>query len=256
MQKGSCMRLIFLNGWSASASLLGELPDLLSERYELIVVDHIYQYSPEEIRTKIEALLNEDTVLLAWSLGGMLALQALIEDSSLSAKLRAVIVLQTTPCFMKKADWSAGVAEEAFIDLEAEVEKQNGKKLVRLFTQLLLAGSVDPSAERKRISTHYTPSDLPSWPVLEKGLLYLRELDLRHSLEQLQLPVYGLFGANDALIKPEVMPFLGKHCVSFKGEMIPQMGHFPFGQFVGIIAHKILTFLESVPKKSDSHEYH
>jgi len=250
------MRLIFLNGWSASASLLGELPNLLSEKYELIVVDHIYQYSPEEIRRKIEALLNDETVLLGWSLGGMLALQALIEDSSLSAKLRAVIVLQATPCFMKKADWTSGVAEDAFIDLEAEVETQNGKKLVRLFTQLMLAGSVDPSAERKRINGRYTAGNLPAWPVLKKGLLYLRELDLRHSLEQLQLPVYGLYGANDALIRPEVMSFLEKHCASFKGQIIPQMGHFPFGQFAGTIAHKIMTFLESVPKKSDSHECH
>ena len=250
------MRLIFLNGWSASASLLGELPDLLSDKYELIVVDHIYQYSPEEIRTKIDALLSDDTVLLGWSLGGILALQALIEDSSLSAKLRAVIVLQATPCFMKKADWTSGVAEEAFIDLETEVEKQNGKKLVRLFTQLMLAGSVDPSAERKGISTHYTPGNLPAWSVLEKGLLCLRELDLRDSLEQLQLPVYGLYGANDALIKPEAMLFLEKHCAYFKGEMIPQMGHFPFGQFAGSIAQKIMSFLESVPNKSDSHECH
>lgn len=243
------MRLIFLNGWSASAALLGELPDLLSERHELIVVDHIYEYSPEEIHTKIEALLSDETVLLGWSLGGMLAIQALIEQRSLSDKLLAVIVLQATPCFVNKADWTLGVAEEAFNDLEAVANKQNGKKLVRLFTQLMVAGSTEPSEERNRINAQYMSESLPPWPVLAKGLHYLKALDSRQLLHQIQLPVYGLYGANDALINAEVMTFLEKHCANFKVEMIPEMGHFPFGRFAETVAQKILVFLETVQLK-------
>lgn len=243
------MRLIFLNGWSASVALLGELPERLSEKHELIVLDHVYQYSPEEMRRKIEALLSDETVLLGWSLGGMLAMQMLIAQSSFSAKLRALIVLQAPPCFINKADWSYGIAESAFEELEVVLASCNGQKLSRIFTHLMVAGSTEPSEERRRIKLHYSAETLPAWPVLEQGLRYLKELDLRRALSQLQLPVYGLYGANDALIKPEGMSFLGEHCPDFHGEVIPDMGHFPYGHFTETVAKKILVYLDAIKKE-------
>jgi pimeloyl-[acyl-carrier protein] methyl ester esterase len=239
------MRLIFLNGWSASAALLGELPGRLCAKQELIVLDHLYQDSPEEISCKIEALLTEDTVLMGWSLGGLLAMQYLLAQPVEALRPLALILLQATPCFLQKADWPVGVSEEHFDALAEVTDSRNSLKLIRVFSQLMVAGSAWPKEEKNKIKAVYRPEDLPDWPALSNGLDYLKELDLREYISRLQLPVLGIYGQNDVLVKSEVIEFMARQCINFKGELFSQMGHFPFGHQVEKVAQCINEFLAS-----------
>ncbi len=242
------MRLIFLNGWAVSVEMLGDFSGYLPE-HEVIVLDHLYGLSLDEMANKINALLNEDCVIIGWSLGGMLALKLLLASHLNTQNLHALILLGVSPCFIKKANWQLGVDESAFAAIAATVEKQNANNLLRMFSRLLLAGSRTKDEDKKRLNDAFTTKALPDWESLKKGLDWLRDLDLRSSMPNLTLPFFGFYGESDALINPELRSWMEQASPFFHGAVIPGMGHFPFGGFAPEIARHIRLCMASLPKK-------
>jgi len=246
------MRLICINGWSASAALLKGFTECLSKTHEVIVLDHLYQYAWDEVRARLDSLIEKDTVLMGWSLGGMLALRYVQESLTAQHRLKALVLLQVPPCFMQKTDWPSGVSAEAFESLQGIVEERKAIKLARHFSQLMIAGSDDVSTERKIVKAQYHEENLPDWPVLSTGLNLLKTLDLRDSPATLSLPIFGLYGEKDALISPEVSGYFREHYLRFKAVSLPGMGHFPFGRHVQAVARKIDDFLLETADESYS----
>lgn len=240
------MRIICINGWSASAALLGGFEKYLRQNHEVIVLDHLYQYPPDEIRSQLDNLMKKDTVLMGWSLGGMLAVHYIQTSAVAFSSVRALILLQVTPCFMQKTGWSLGVRKEDFEVLQSLVEARKATRLVRHFSHLMLAGTDDISEESFRVKERYNVDSLPDWPILSTGLSVLKDLDLRDFLPSLSLPVLGIFGENDVLIKPEVRQYSSEHCPEFKGVSLPGMGHFPFGKHAETVAKCINDYLQTV----------
>jgi pimeloyl-[acyl-carrier protein] methyl ester esterase len=245
------MRLIFLNGWSASSQILGNLAEALSKEHDLIVINHLYQFCNDEINSKIDEVMTEDSVLIGWSLGGLLAMQYLIQMKSAQIRPKGLILLQSTPCFIQKNDWPHAVNEVDFSNLEALVGSHSARQFIRHFSQLMVAGSDFPQRERSMLNAVFTEKLLPSRDVLLKGLSYLRQLDLREALSSIELPVYAIFGLKDALISVEVKIFMEKSFAYFRADVVPGMGHFPFGEKLEGLLDGMMLFLNSLSSDVD-----
>jgi pimeloyl-[acyl-carrier protein] methyl ester esterase len=247
------MRLIFLNGWSASSGLLGKMVDALSKDHELIVINHLYQFSNEDINSRIDEVMTEDSVLIGWSLGGMLAMQYL-QQKSARIKPVAMILLQSTPCFIQKNEWPFAVSEQDFRKLEIIVSQHHPRQFVRHFIQLMVSGSAAPEEDRSMIRSTFTDAFLPTRDVLLKGLSYLRDLDLRESLSEIDVPVYAIFGEQDVLISVEVESCLETHLKQFTSTIIAGMGHFPYGHKLDEVLQGMTDFLCSITTKMGEQE--
>jgi len=217
----------------------------------LTSLDDLYQCELGDIVIKLDELMTADTVLLGWSLGGMLALYyASLRSGKHQAK--ALILLNASACFLERPDYTEGVKRLEFEDLKQVVQAQDSKALVRLFTHLLVDGSQTHKEDRRLLKHVFNTQFLPSWKTLVKGLDYLEELDLRTILNSIQQPVLCVLGENDALISASSVSDLSQKSKHFTVNIISGMGHFPFGMFAEKVTSSIVAYASSLNEKSQS----
>lgn len=245
------MRLVFLNGWAASSTMLDSFKSQLPASYELIILDDLYQFELADIVSKLDELMTANTVLVGWSLGGMLALYyASLRAGKHQAK--ALILLNASACFLARPDYTKGVKRIEFEGLKDVVQAQDGKALVRLFTHLLVDGNQTHKEDRRLLKQVFNVQVLPSWKTLVKGLDYLEVLDLRTILNSIQQPVLCVLGENDVLINASSVSDMSQKNTHFTVNTIPGMGHFPFGMFAEKVSSSIVAYVSSLNEKSQS----
>lgn len=240
------MRLLFLNGWSASENILVKLKASIPETHELLVLDHLYGLELPEIVEKIDRCVCPNTILIGWSLGGMLALyyaSARSQRVDVGEALAGVVLLNTPVCFLEKSNWQYGVPGDELQQLKDVVNAGNLEALRKRFSHLLVDGSISHKDDRRFLRQAYAVRMFPEEQVLLKGLVYLEGLDLRDQLVSINCHILGLFGSNDALIRPQSLGVFTERCQRFRGVVVEGMGHLPVGMFAQAVAEHILSFI-------------
>lgn len=235
-------RLVFLNGWAASSAMIGGLKSQLPATYELTVLDNLYQFELEDIVAKIDEQMTENSLLVGWSLGGMLALYY-ASLSSAEHQAKALVLLNSSACFLERSDYEQGIKREEFDGLKNVIQEQNTTALVRLFTHLLVDGSRTNKEDRRLLRPIFNTQTLPSWAALTKGLGYLETLDLRSLLKSIQQPILCVLGEKDALVSASLGAELLEQNTEISVNIIAEMGHFPFGMFAQEVTDIILAYV-------------
>jgi len=235
------MRLVFLNGWAASSSMLADFKTQLPSTYEVYILDDLYQFELAEIVSRIDELMTPDTILMGWSLGGMLALYYASLNTS-NNKPKALVLLNSSACFLERNDFAEGVKRADFDDLKQVVQAQDTKALLRLFSHLLVEGSRSYKEDRRLLKQVFNSEALPAWEVLSKGLDYLEVCDFRSVLASIHQPTLFVLGEKDALINASPKSNLPNK-KNFKVIVISEMGHFPFGVFSEEVTGIILKYV-------------
>lgn len=238
------MRVVFLNGWGASSAMLDEFKSLLPPGYQLHVLDNLYQFELADLVSRIDDLMTSDTILMGWSLGGMLALYYASLHTK-KHKPKALVILNASACFLERDDFTEGVKNADFAELKQVATNQNSKTLLRLFSHLLVEGSLTHKEDRRYLKRVFNLETLPSWPVLLKGLDYLETLDLRDELAFIHEPTLFLLGEKDVLISasPHSKALKNK---SLEVDVVYGMGHFPFGTYAEDVVGVIVAYLSSL----------
>ncbi len=222
----------------------------LSESYELNVLDNLYQYQLDDIVSKIDELISTETILMGWSLGGMLA-QHYASLNPDNHKLKAVILLNSSACFLERDDYIQGVKQADFESLQQIVTGKNTKALLRLFGHLLVEGSCCHKEDRRFLKQVFNERTLPGWGILAKGLNYLEHLDFRLVLSSIHQPTLFILGEQDVLINASSAHSL-EHKKHIKTHVISAMGHFPFGSFAEVVANIVKDYVFSLNKNVSS----
>ena len=244
------MRLVFLNGWGASSAMLEYFKQHLPASYEFYILDEMYKLELSEIAAEIEALMTENTVLIGWSLGGMLAMHYASLNMSIY-KPKALILLNSSVCFIEKRDLPEGVKHEDFDGLKQGVKHKDAKSLLRLFSHLLVEGSLSYKEDRRLLKRVFDANTLPCWKALSKGLSYLEDLDLRKLQRPILQPTLFVLGEKDVLVRHSSNSNLVERNMNFKVNNISGMGHFPFGYFAKNVADVVVSFISSLDMTSN-----
>lgn len=168
-------------------------------------------------------LPKHQTILVGWSLGGMLALQL---AHRFPARVAKIILLSSTCCFITRDNYGAGLAPA--------IVKRLGKKLRQdcRQTQLDFYKLMFSPAEQKAASTFFAtlaPLMLKSSPeCLAPGLDYLLSTDLRAILSDITVPCHIIHGSADEICPPAAGRHLAAHLPRAVLHMLPDAGHIPF----------------------------
>lgn len=234
------MRIVFLNGWAASSRMLESFKVSLPSHYELCVLDNLHQYELTEIVTKIDTLMTSETVLMGWSLGGMLALYY----SKVGNKTPKALVLLNTPiCFLAREGFPEGVKKADFEGLKHVVTAHDAQSVVRRFSHLLVAGSTCYKEERRLLKGVFNTETLPDWSALERGLMYLEMFDFRAILKDFSHPTLCILGEHDAFIHTASYITELAEIRHAKTAIIKNMGHYPFGMFVEQVKENVIDYV-------------
>ena len=228
-------QLLLIHGWGMNKAIWSQLEKSLIDEINIISVDlpgyeqsnKIPQpYSLHNLAKELAIYLDkaEQTIVLGWSLGGLVA----IELAKLyPQKISQLILVASNPKFVQSADWKYAVEEQVFINFAIELKK-NIKKTIKRFIAIQAMGSKTAKEDIKTIAELIEQHGYANYDTLNKGLNILLSADQRSTLLSLTMPVLMIAGNRDRLMKLDGVSSLCSEHKHLSLEIISGAGHAPF----------------------------
>lgn len=191
------MRFVLINGWSGNAAMWQSFQALFSDDDQIEIIDLDQALSADGWMEEIDQHVQDNDVLMGWSLGGELAIRYAAKTSK---ALRALCLLQTNPCFVQQEDWTSAMPAALFAEFDHLVNSDDMNAVLKQFSFMMVQGSDQLRSDRKALKRDYESQEISNSEVLIQGMKLLRNLDVRSELAQLQLPVLSVLGAEDQLV--------------------------------------------------------
>ncbi|MFQ5581689.1 MAG: alpha/beta fold hydrolase [Mariprofundaceae bacterium] len=225
------MPLVFLHGWGQSVRIWQMQTEYFSPKAEVYAMNLPGHGDMPDAPADawLDALAGEmpagPSMLVGWSLGGLLAMQMALEHPE---HIAGLVLVSATPCFCSRADWPHGCADHVFAGFEQGIATQTDKTMHRFFA-LMLHGDTLTRPEHNHITQLATDrSHLPTLSGLQAGLALLSGLDLRENLQQINCPVLIMHGDRDAIIPIAAGHYLAEHIPDTSWLPFRDCGHTPF----------------------------
>jgi len=218
--------IVFLHGWGQSAQVWYQQRQAFPHAHYLNLPGH--GGAPESsdwLESLAQQLPTSPSILIAWSLGGMLAMQLAI---AYPERIKALVLVASTPHFVQTKGWPFGCSEEVLQGFESGIKRHPQKTMARFFS-MVLHGSTLNHAQSKLISEYaINQAYPPTASTLQFGLQQLAELDLRSQLPLIKQPCCVIHGENDAIIPYSAGNYLAEQLPGAKLHHLESCGHAPF----------------------------
>lgn len=198
--------ICFLHGWGFDSQILsGIATELSADRNTLLVNLPGYGKSRnktpsadiDNIADYLISVIPQNAILAGWSLGGILAIKI---AHKFRDRIKAIILLSSTPCFVKRKDWPHGIEQSLIQDMKQRLSS-NIDAVLQEFAGLVAGGDLASKQTLRELklllkSNHVEPEALLT------GLDILSHTDLRKELSGLDCSMMLLLGKRDRLIAP------------------------------------------------------
>lgn len=209
---------VFIHGWASSSGIW----DPVIERIDgACMTMDLPGYTAEGIPGPVD--LPDPCVLIGWSLGG---LQAITLAACLGSRVKALVLVAASPCFVQRADWAQAMPAAVFDRFARDLERDR-EACLQHFMALQCLGDIHAVAVRNGLRAA-RPEPLPGGRILAQGLAQLADQDLRRELAGLPCPVHVILGERDSLIpaaQAGALEALGK---GIRTTVMPGAAHLPF----------------------------
>ncbi len=225
-------RIVFVGGWAhgadAGASLCGQLSRASGLPCDQLCPADLIRGCAQPIprstyRDRLLAFLStsKDTewIGVGWSLGALIILETALAAGS---PLHAIVGLGTTACFCSRRDYQAGVPA-ARVSAMLEMLKKKPSAVLRKFFQDVH----HPRPVADDLLNGLTTQALRCAPgVLEHGLTYLVETDMRSVCRHIRAPAAFFHGALDRIVPPDAARFCSENMEGSELHILPGLGHY------------------------------
>jgi len=230
---GQGRELVLLHGWGMNAGVWAPLREHLGAHWQVTAIELPgHGESPfDPARSSLMAwaedclsVAPERALWLGWSLGGLLAQQVALQQP---ARVRGLLAVASTPCFVTRDDWPCAMDGEVFEGFAAQLATDGARTLERfLALQVRGAKSAGPTLRALRESLRQRQSPDPA--ALDVGLRLLLDGDLRDRLPGLAVPSLWLFGGRDALVPVAAADGIAGLLPAADQCLLADAGHAPF----------------------------
>ena len=247
---GAGPALALIHGWAMHGGLFAPLVDRLAARYTLHLVDlpghghartDASALEPAPIAAELVARVP-DAVWLGWSLGGQFALRAALDHPG---HVRGLVMVASSPRFVRGDDWPHGVEPQVFRDFAALLQ-QDYRATLEGFLALEALGSTTARDDLRSLKTQAFARGEPAQRALLEGLGLLDRLDLRAELPGLQVPSLWISGRRDRLVPAGAMPAAAALAPDARSVVIADAGHAPFLNATALVADEIDGFMRGL----------
>ncbi len=218
--------LVFIHGWGQSKQIWHQQQAQFPHASFLNLPGHggepDHDHWLEALHIQLPA---EPCILIGWSLGGMLGMQLAL---AYPKRIKALVLISSTPCFSQKKDWIHGCADEVLQSFKQGIEHQAAKIMSRFFS-LMLHGESITRKQFNAIARESINRNKPSsTQAMQEGLRLLGTLDLRGQISKIIQPTWITHGENDGIIPVQASDFLAKHIPHSTLHRFENCGHAPF----------------------------
>lgn len=224
--------LILLHGWGADAAVWVRQAQAFQARLQVQAPD-IQDWDPAWLADYLQKFTLPDCLLVGWSLGGMLLLEAL---SRQPASVGGLVLVGVAPVFCSRPDHPWG-QQAAAVRAMRRALRSDPRKVLQDFARNCLSPTEE--AFQEEVTPLFTAGHEPNESHLAAGLDYLLRRDLRPLLPNSTGPATIIQGGGDRIVPPEQARFLHEHLPGSSLRLLPGAGHLPFwtqaGRFNAIL---------------------
>ena len=221
--------LIFLHGWAATGNIWQKQTAAFQKRFR-VETPTIPTWDPAWLTSYLQQFSLPDCLLVGWSLGGMLLLEALAQEP---APPGGLILVGVAPVFCTRQGHPQGQPPAAVRAMRRAL-KSNPQNVVQDFALSCL--SPNEEAFQEEVTPLFPAGDAAH---LATGLDYLLHRDLRPLLPRVTASCTLIQGGQDRIVAPEQARFLHDHLPGSSLRFLPHAGHLAFwtkaGEFNGIL---------------------
>ena len=244
LQFSFCETLVLFSGWGMESQVWETILPSLIEKYNIVIVDlpgygsnielavepalMISENIPknntnsiEDIAKQLIDVIPEQSILVGWSMGGMVATYL---SHAYPKRYRGLICIASNPCFVQKPHWPHAVSIEVFDQFQQGVEL-NSRKTLKRFIGLQCLNAV---GEKKLVKQLRSIPIQVSDSTLAGGLSMMKTLDLTSSLKKMNIPVLHILGELDQLMPSVIAKDLQLLNAQHKTHVVVGAGHLPF----------------------------
>ena len=230
MIKKETRELVLIHGWGFDNRIWKKFILHIEDQWRVTCIDlpgygarkNLAHADIDQIVSDVESDVPDNAVLVAWSLGGLIAMKLAHSRSD----IKALVLVASSPCFLKKQDWQHGVEPADFDQLVSQLSKDKIKTL-QTFAGLVAMGEEHPRQTINELNKHLI-SNVPDQETLMSGLEILRDEDLRQNLLKQHCPIGIIFGEKDILVKRSTGDAIQASRSDIHTIEIPETGHAPF----------------------------
>jgi len=195
------MKTVYLHGFAAGPGIWdGQKPGFTPQ----------IDFSDLEAEShRLSSAIGPETILIGWSMGGMVALKTALLSPG---KVKALVLVSTTPKFVSSPDYPYGLPLALLRNLKKKI-KLNGVKAFHslAFKDLPVPGLIDTPIEQA-----------------EKELAELEKVDLRELLAKIEAPTLIIHGNKDQIVPVKSAEYLAKNISGSELHIYDKVGHAPF----------------------------
>lgn len=255
---GSGAPLLLIHGWGMHGGIWGGVVERLAERFCVHVVDlpgHGKSGKGEEGREKgktgappfsldsmideLSARFEQPLTVCGWSLGGQIALRWAQRDPQ---QVRRLVLVSSTPCFVRQAGWPCAMEAETLAGFAAALAENHALTL-RRFLALQVRGSEQERELLARLRNALFTRGEPDLAALQAGLGILRDCDLRAALPDIAQPTLVIAGERDALTPLPASEYMASMMPAARLATIKGAAHAPFLSHTEIFIEQLNGFL-------------
>jgi len=224
--------LVLIHGWGMHSGVWQPLVKRLSKKYMLYLVDlpgmgnsrpiepyHLYSLA-EEVAEVIPGVSD----ILGWSLGGLVAQSIAVSQPE---RVKKLILVGSTPCFVNKKDWKAGIKRDYFTEFSVNLGLDYKRAILNFLTlQCMKAKGARDTIKQLRVSLDAKPA--PAQKILTHALHVLLESDLREESVKIRKPTLLIHGDRDTLAPVQAAHWMVQHLPKSYLRVISGAAHAPF----------------------------
>jgi len=200
---GQGQPLVMLHGWGMHSGVWQPLVKKLSAQYMLYLVDlpgmgnsrPIEPYHLHALADEVAQVIPGVSDVLGWSLGGLVAQRIALNQPD---RIRRLILVGSTPCFVNKSDWDAGIDPANFESFAAAVNSDY-KATILQFLTLQCMKADDARSTLKQLRASFETRPTPTQTTLQRALQILLDSDLRAEVSSIRKPTLLIHGDRDTL---------------------------------------------------------
>ncbi len=245
---GTGPNLVLIHGWGMSGAIWQPLVKKLSKHFTLHLVDlpgmglsrPTEPYHLHILADKISEMLPANADIVGWSLGGLVAMRIALDKPDL---VRRLVLVSSTPCFVNKQDWDAGISPTVFSNFADNVDTDYHNTMTQFLT-LQCMGAKDARSTVKLLRKKFTERPVPTSQTLRRALNILLDTDLRGEVAELRKPTLLVHGDRDTLAPVQAAHWMMQHLPIGFLRVLAGASHAPFLSHQDHFIDALVQFLE------------
>jgi pimeloyl-[acyl-carrier protein] methyl ester esterase len=200
----------------------------------------------EDLVDLFEVLGLAKVLLVGWSMGAQIALQAYV---ALSDRLAGMVLVSATPSFTASIDFPYGLADNEADGMRIKVQRNTQRALDGFYTRLFAEGELENHSLAADIKRLLATIPSPDTAAVLGALDALARADMRHLLARISVPTLILNGGHDRICLPQASSYLKEHIPNARQTVFPDSGHAPFLTQSGQFNAEIIGFVRSISEQ-------